>query len=62
MKPDLSDPTTSSLLAAEAMARAGLAYALYGGLLLAAYGEPRRYFHRRCNHNQPWGRAVTCAS
>lgn len=38
---DLGDPTTAVLLAAEAFERAGLPYAVYGGLLLAAYGEPR---------------------
>jgi hypothetical protein len=38
---DLNDPTTVALLAAEAFRSAGLDYALYGGLLTAAYGEPR---------------------
>lgn len=38
---DLSDPTTAALLAVEAFERASMQYALYGGLLLAAYGEPR---------------------
>jgi hypothetical protein len=38
---DLNDPTTVALLAAEAFEAAGHAYALYGGLLTAAYGEPR---------------------
>ena len=38
---DLNDPTTVALLAADAFAAAGHAYALYGGLLTAAYGEPR---------------------
>lgn len=38
---DLTDPTTAALVAAEAAERTGRGYALYGGLLLAAYGEPR---------------------
>jgi Nucleotidyl transferase of unknown function (DUF2204) len=38
---DLSDPTSAALLCAEALDRAGLSHALYGGLVLAAYGEPR---------------------
>ncbi|HUP02068.1 MAG TPA: nucleotidyltransferase [Gemmatimonadota bacterium] len=38
---DLSDPTNAALVAAEAAENIGGAYALYGGLLLAAYGEPR---------------------
>jgi hypothetical protein len=38
---DLNDPTTVALLAAEAFETAGRAYALYGGLLTAAYGDPR---------------------
>ncbi|HET6340897.1 MAG TPA: hypothetical protein VFG78_01805 [Gemmatimonadota bacterium] len=38
---NLSDPTSAALLAAEAAERIGADYALYGGLLLAAYGEPR---------------------
>ncbi len=38
---DLNDPTTVALLAAEAFAAEGHPYALYGGLLTAAYGEPR---------------------
>lgn len=38
---DLNDPTTVALLAAEAFEAEGLRYALYGGLLTAAYGEPR---------------------
>ena len=38
---DLSDPTNAALIAAEAADKIGGAYALYGGLLLAAYGEPR---------------------
>lgn len=38
---DLTDPTTVALLAADAFQAAALPYALYGGLLTAAYGEPR---------------------
>jgi hypothetical protein len=38
---DLNDPTAAALVCAEALDRAGLAYAFYGGLVLAAYGEPR---------------------
>ena len=38
---DLTDPTTAALVAVEAAERTGRGYALYGGLLLAAYGEPR---------------------
>lgn len=38
---DLKDPTTAALLAADALEKAELRHALYGGLLLAAYGEPR---------------------
>ena len=38
---NLDDPTTVALLAADAFRRAGCSYALYGGLLLATYGEPR---------------------
>ena len=38
---DLNDPTQVAILAAEAFERAGHPYALYGGLLVAAYGEPR---------------------
>ncbi len=38
---DLNDPTTVALLAAEAFEAAGHPYALYGGLLTAAYGDPR---------------------
>jgi hypothetical protein len=38
---DLNDPTTVAVLAAEAFERGGHPYALYGGLLVAAYGEPR---------------------
>ncbi len=38
---DLDDPTSVALLAAEALSRAGIEHALYGGLLLAAYGAAR---------------------
>lgn len=38
---DLTDPTTAALVAVAAAERTGRGYALYGGLLLAAYGEPR---------------------
>ena len=38
---NLEDPTSTALLCAEALDRAGLRYAFYGGLVLAAYGEPR---------------------
>ena len=38
---DLNDPTTVALLAAEAFEAAGHRYALYGGLLTAAYGDLR---------------------
>ena len=38
---NLDDPVSTALLAADAFARAGCDYALYGGLMLAAYGEPR---------------------
>ncbi len=41
---DLDDPTTVALAVAEAFRGAGTAHALYGGLLLAAYGEPRETF------------------
>lgn len=41
VKVDLNDPTTVALLAADAFEAAGHDYALYGGLLTAAYGEPR---------------------
>lgn len=37
----LDDPTALALLAADALRRAGIEHALYGGLLLAAYGEAR---------------------
>jgi len=38
---DLTDPTTAAFLAADALEKAGVRHALYGALLLAAYGEPR---------------------
>jgi hypothetical protein len=38
---DLTDPTTLALLAADAFEERKLPSALYGGLMLAAYGEPR---------------------
>ena len=38
---DLNDPTTVALLAADAFEADGYEYALYGGLLTAAYGEAR---------------------
>jgi len=38
---NLDDPTAVALLAAEALGRAGIQHALYGGLLLAAYGAAR---------------------
>ena len=38
---DLADPATAAILAADALSRAGIPHALYGGLLLAAYGEAR---------------------
>lgn len=38
---DLTDPTSAALLCADALDRAGLPFAFYGGLVLAAYGEPR---------------------
>ena len=38
---DLDDPTAVALLAADALGRAGIEHALYGGLLLAAYGAAR---------------------
>lgn len=37
----LDDPTTAALLVADALRRASVDYALYGGLALAIYGEPR---------------------
>ncbi|MBN1610423.1 MAG: nucleotidyltransferase [Polyangiaceae bacterium] len=41
MTVDLSDPTRVALLAASSFAAAGIRHALYGGLLLAAYGRAR---------------------
>ena len=38
---NLDDPTTVALFAAEALGRAGIEHALYGGMLLAAYGAAR---------------------
>lgn len=38
---DLTDPTAAALRIAEAFDSVATPYALYGGLLLAAYGEPR---------------------
>ena len=38
---NLNDPIATALRTAEALAIAGRRYALFGGLLLAAYGEPR---------------------
>ena len=38
---DLNDPIAVALATAEALGRAHLEAALYGGLVLAAYGEPR---------------------
>jgi hypothetical protein len=38
---DLSDPTAVALGIAEALRREGIGHALYGDLLLAAYGEAR---------------------
>lgn len=38
---NLDDPTAVALLAAEALGRARIEHALYGGLLLAAYGAAR---------------------
>jgi len=38
---DLTDPTALALDVAEALSAEGVAHALYGGLLLAAYGEAR---------------------
>jgi predicted nucleotidyltransferase len=35
-----NDPVSTALLVAEALERAGCRYALMGGLLMAAYGEP----------------------
>jgi hypothetical protein len=41
MKLDLNDPTAVLLATADALTRAGLSVATYGGLALAAYGAPR---------------------
>jgi len=38
---DLDDPTAVALAAVSALERAGIPHALYGGLLLAAYGTAR---------------------
>lgn len=38
---NLNDPVATALRAADAIERAGHRYALTGGLLMAAYGEPR---------------------
>lgn len=38
---NLNDPIATALRVAEALDRAGKRYALFGGLLLAAYGDPR---------------------
>jgi hypothetical protein len=38
---NLNDPVATALRTADALGRAGHRYALFGGLLLAAYGEPR---------------------
>jgi predicted nucleotidyltransferase len=38
---NLDDPIATALRVAEALDRAGVRYALFGGLLLAAYGDPR---------------------
>jgi hypothetical protein len=38
---NLDDPIATALRVAEAFDRAGKRYALFGGLLLAAYGDPR---------------------
>jgi hypothetical protein len=38
---NLNDPIATALRVAEALERAGARYALFGGLLLAAYGDPR---------------------
>ena len=38
---NLDDPIATALRVAEALERAGAQYALFGGLLLAAYGDPR---------------------
>lgn len=38
---DLTDPTSAAFITLDAAERTGENHALYGGLLLAAYGEPR---------------------
>jgi len=38
---DLTDPTNARLAVASALEAAGIRAAVYGGLALAAYGEPR---------------------
>jgi hypothetical protein len=38
---DLTDPTTATLAVADALRAAGITGAVYGGLALGAYGEPR---------------------
>ncbi|MDJ0865839.1 MAG: hypothetical protein QNK03_07000 [Myxococcota bacterium] len=38
---DLTDPTAFALDITDALRREGVEHALYGGLLLAAYGQPR---------------------
>lgn len=38
---DLTDPTTATLAVADALRAAGIPGAVYGGLALSAYGEPR---------------------
>src|SRR5688572_7720355 len=38
---NLDDPTTLALATSDALRRAGFRHALYGGLVLAAFGEPR---------------------
>ncbi len=38
---DLTDPTTATLAVAEALSAANILGAVYGGLALGAYGEPR---------------------
>jgi hypothetical protein len=38
---DLHDPVATALLVAETLEQANQRYALFGGLLMAAYGEPR---------------------
>ena len=38
---NLDDPIATALRVADALDQAGVRYALFGGLLLAAYGDPR---------------------